>query len=122
MVPQVQKLVTAGIPVMAHIGFTPQSEHALGGYRVQGRGEDAARLLATARAFEASGAFALLIEMVKAEVAAAIARAVTIPVVGIGAGVGCDALVLVRQDMAGLCTGRLPRFVKQYPGLQAPES
>ncbi|MEA5456777.1 3-methyl-2-oxobutanoate hydroxymethyltransferase [Sinomonas sp. JGH33] len=114
MVPQVEKLAAAGIPVMAHIGFTPQSEHSLGGYRVQGRGEDAARLIAAAKAFEAAGAFALLIEMVPADVAAEITGAVSIPTVGIGAGNGCDAQVLVWQDMAGLRTGRLPRFVKQY--------
>jgi 3-methyl-2-oxobutanoate hydroxymethyltransferase len=119
MIPQVKKLVTSGIPVMAHIGFTPQSEHALGGYRVQGRGDDADRLLTTARAFEAAGAFALLVEMVPGEVAAAITRAVSIPVVGIGAGVHCDAQVLVWQDMAGLRTGRLPRFVKQYADLHS---
>jgi 3-methyl-2-oxobutanoate hydroxymethyltransferase len=114
MVPQVRKLVSAGIPVMAHIGFTPQSEHALGGYRVQGRGEDADLLLTTAQAFQDAGAFALLIEMVPRATAAAITQHVTIPVVGIGAGVDCDAQVLVWQDMSGLRTGRLPRFVKQY--------
>ncbi|MFC5707370.1 3-methyl-2-oxobutanoate hydroxymethyltransferase [Aeromonas eucrenophila] len=114
MLPQVEKLVSAGIPVMAHIGFTPQAEHQLGGYRVQGRGEDAQRLVDTALAFEAAGAFALLIEMVPAEVAEKITAAVAIPTVGIGAGVHCDAQVLVWQDMAGLRTGRLPRFVKQY--------
>ncbi|MCJ1697991.1 3-methyl-2-oxobutanoate hydroxymethyltransferase [Rathayibacter caricis] len=117
MVPQVEKLVASGIPVMAHIGFTPQSEHVLGGYRVQGRGGDAERLIAVARAFEAAGAFALLVEMVPGDVAAAITRTVSIPVVGIGAGVECDAQVLVWQDMAGLRTGRLPRFVKQYADL-----
>ena len=117
MVPQVEKLAAAGIPVMAHIGFTPQSEHSLGGYRVQGRGEDAQRLIADAKAFEAAGAFALLIEMVPAEAAAEITGAVSIPTVGIGAGNACDAQVLVWQDMAGLRTSRLPRFVKQYADL-----
>jgi 3-methyl-2-oxobutanoate hydroxymethyltransferase len=114
MVPQVRKLVSAGIPVMAHIGFTPQSEHALGGYRVQGKGADADLLLTTAQAFQDAGAFALLIEMVPRATAAAITQHVMIPVVGIGAGVDCDAQVLVWQDMSGLRTGRLPRFVKQY--------
>ncbi|MDR3409363.1 MAG: 3-methyl-2-oxobutanoate hydroxymethyltransferase [Formivibrio sp.] len=114
MLPQVEKLASSGIPVMAHIGFTPQAEHQLGGYRVQGRGEDALRLIESARAFEKAGAFALLIEMVPGEVAAEITAAVSIPTVGIGAGNRCDAQVLVWQDMAGLRTGRLPRFVKQY--------
>jgi len=117
MVPQVEFLARAGIPVMAHIGFTPQAEHQLGGYRVQGRGEHAQTLIDTATAFEAAGAFALLIEMVPGDVAAEITRTVTIPTVGIGAGPGCDAQVLVWQDMAGLRTGRLPRFVKRYADL-----
>ena len=114
MVPQVELLSRSGIPVMAHIGFTPQAEHSLGGYRIQGRGADAGRLLADARALEAAGAFAVLIEMVPGDVAADITAALTIPTVGIGAGNGCDAQVLVWQDMVGLRTGRMPRFVKQY--------
>ena len=114
MVPQVRKLVSCGIPVMAHIGFTPQSEHQLGGFRVQGRGEDGARLIEEARALEAAGAFAVLMEMVPGAVAAQITAALKIPTVGIGAGSNCDAQVLVWQDMAGLRTGKLPRFVKQY--------
>jgi 3-methyl-2-oxobutanoate hydroxymethyltransferase len=114
---QVQLLTQAGIPVMAHIGFTPQSEHNLGGYRVQGRGETGRRLLADARALEAAGAFACVMEMVPGDVAAEITQTLVIPTVGIGAGVGCDAQVLVWQDMAGLRTGRLPRFVKQYADL-----
>ncbi|MFJ4821515.1 3-methyl-2-oxobutanoate hydroxymethyltransferase [Streptomyces sp. NPDC088801] len=114
MVPQVELLTRSGIPVMAHIGFTPQSEHSLGGYRVQGRGRDAQRLVSAAKALEAAGAFAVLIEMVPKEVGAEITRSVAVPTVGIGAGSGCDAQVLVWQDMAGLRTGRLPRFVKQY--------
>jgi len=114
MVPQVRKLVSCGIPVMAHIGFTPQSEHQLGGFRVQGRGEDGARLIEEARALEAAGAFAVLMEMVPGAVAAQITAALKIPTVGIGAGSNCDAQVLVWQDMAGLRTRKLPRFVKQY--------
>ncbi len=114
MVPQVRKLVSCGIPVMAHIGFTPQSEHQLGGFRVQGRGEDGARLIEEARALEAAGAFAVLMEMVPGTVAAQITATLKIPTVGIGAGSDCDAQVLVWQDMAGLRTGKLPRFVKQY--------
>ncbi|MGZ4427082.1 MAG: 3-methyl-2-oxobutanoate hydroxymethyltransferase [Nocardioidaceae bacterium] len=114
MAPQVELLTRSGIPVMAHIGFTPQSEHNLGGYRVQGRGDSARRLVDGATALEAAGAFALVMEMVPGEVAAEITKALTIPTIGIGAGVDCDGQVLVWQDMAGLRTGRMPRFVKQY--------
>ncbi|MFP5252754.1 MAG: 3-methyl-2-oxobutanoate hydroxymethyltransferase [Actinomycetes bacterium] len=117
MAPQVQKLTESGIPVMAHIGFTPQSEHALGGYRVQGRGEASARMLEAAKAMEQAGAFALVMEMVPGDVAAEVTRALTIPTIGIGAGVGCDGQVLVWQDAFGLRTGRMPRFVKQYADL-----
>jgi 3-methyl-2-oxobutanoate hydroxymethyltransferase len=117
MVPQVELLSRSGIPVMAHIGFTPQSEHSLGGYRVQGRGDAAQRLVAEAKALEAAGAFALVMEMVPGDVAAEVTRTLAIPTIGIGAGVHCDAQVLVWQDMAGLRTGRLPRFVKQYADL-----
>jgi 3-methyl-2-oxobutanoate hydroxymethyltransferase len=114
MTPQVELITQAGIPVMAHIGFTPQSEHNLGGYRVQGRGETGRRLLADAQALEQAGAFAVVLEMVPGDVAAEITKTLRIPTVGIGAGVDCDAQVLVWQDMAGLRTGRLPRFVKRY--------
>ncbi len=117
MAPQVQLLTRSGIPVMAHIGFTPQSEHGLGGYRVQGRGETGRRLLADAQAMEAAGAFACVLEMVPGDVAAEITKTLAIPTIGIGAGADCDAQVLVWQDMAGLRTGRLPRFVKQYADL-----
>jgi 3-methyl-2-oxobutanoate hydroxymethyltransferase len=116
MAGQVDLLVTAGIPVMAHIGLTPQSVNALGGFRVQGRGDEAAhRMLQDAKALQAAGAFAVVLELVPAEVAAEITSQLTIPTVGIGAGVGCDAQVLVWQDMAGLHTGgRTPKFVKQF--------
>lgn len=114
MLTQVEMLVAAGIPVMAHIGFTPQAEHQLGGYRIQGKGEDAQRLIDLSVAFERAGAFGLLIEMVPGDVATRITETVSIPTVGIGAGNGCDAQVLVWQDMVGLRTGQLPRFVKQY--------
>jgi 3-methyl-2-oxobutanoate hydroxymethyltransferase len=117
MAPQVQLLTRSGIPVMAHIGFTPQSEHNLGGYRVQGRGVTGQRLLADAQALEAAGAFACVLEMVPGDVAAQITKTLAIPTIGIGAGPDCDAQVLVWQDMAGLRTGRLPRFVKQYADL-----
>ncbi|MBD8021493.1 3-methyl-2-oxobutanoate hydroxymethyltransferase [Brevibacterium gallinarum] len=118
MVPQIEKLASGGIPVMAHIGFTPQAEHQLGGYRVQGRGDAAQELLETARAVEAAGAFAVVLEMVPGEAAAAITEALSIPTIGIGAGADCDAQVLVWQDMAGLRGGRMPRFVKQYADLR----
>jgi 3-methyl-2-oxobutanoate hydroxymethyltransferase len=117
MAPQVDLLTTSGIPVMAHIGFTPQSEHNLGGYRVQGRGDAGRQLVAAAQALEAAGAFALVMEMVPGDVAAEITTSLSIPTVGIGAGPECDAQVLVWQDMAGLRTGRMPRFVKQYADL-----
>jgi 3-methyl-2-oxobutanoate hydroxymethyltransferase len=119
MVPQVEKLTRSGIPVMAHIGFTPQSGHSLGGYRIQGRGADAERLISAAKALEAAGAFSVLIEMVPGDVAAEITKTLTIPTVGIGAGKDCDAQVLVWQDMAGLRTGKLPRYVKQYADLHS---
>lgn len=116
--PSVELLVTAGIPVMAHIGFTPQSEHALGGYRVQGRGdEEASRMVADALALQEAGAFAIVLEMVPAPVAAEVTKSLEIPTIGIGAGPDCDAQVLVWQDMMGLRTGRTPRFVKRYAQL-----
>jgi 3-methyl-2-oxobutanoate hydroxymethyltransferase len=117
MAPQVELLTRGGIPVMAHIGFTPQSEHNLGGYRVQGRGEASAGVLEAARRMEAAGAFSVVMEMVPGDVAAEVTAQVGIPTIGIGAGSGCDAQVLVWQDMMGLRTGRLPRFVKQYADL-----
>jgi 3-methyl-2-oxobutanoate hydroxymethyltransferase len=117
MVPQVALLSRAGIPVMAHIGFTPQAEHSLGGYRVQGRGDAAMRMLEEATALQEAGAFALVMEMVPGDVARQVTQKLTIPTIGIGAGPDCDAQVLVWQDMAGLRTGRLPRFVKTYADL-----
>jgi 3-methyl-2-oxobutanoate hydroxymethyltransferase len=114
VVPHVRALTEAGIPVMAHIGFTPQSEHGLGGYRVQGRGDAAGRMLEDAVALEDAGAFSLVMEMVPGEVAQQVTAKLTIPTIGIGAGPHCDAQVLVWQDMAGLRTGRMPRFVRQY--------
>jgi 3-methyl-2-oxobutanoate hydroxymethyltransferase len=116
--PQVAAIVDAGIPVMAHIGFTPQREHLLGGYRVQGRGDAADELFADAVALQAAGAFAVVLEMVPADTAKRITGELTIPTIGIGAGPDCDAQVLVWQDMAGLREGPLPRFVKQYADLR----
>ena len=116
--PAVRKIVDAGIPVMGHVGFTPQSVNALGGYRVQGRGDDSARVLGAARALEDAGAFAVVLEMVTTEVAREATRTLTVPTIGIGAGPDCDAQVLVWQDMAGLRAGRLPKFVKTYGDLR----
>lgn len=117
MAPQVEKLTRGGIPVMAHIGFTPQSEHTLGGYRVQGRGETAERVLRDARAVQDAGAFAVVMEMVPGDVAAQVTRELVIPTIGIGAGAGCDGQVLVWQDAFGLRTGKMPRFVRRYADL-----
>jgi len=111
---QVKALTDAGIPVMAHVGFTPQREHVLGGYRVQGRGDAAEDVLADALAVAEAGAIAVVLEMVPSEVAKRITAEVQVPTIGIGAGPETDAQVLVWQDMAGLRTGRMPRFVKQY--------
>ena len=114
---QIQKVSGAGIPVMGHIGFTPQSEHQLGGYRVQGRGSDADRLLADAHAVADAGAFGMVLEMVPGDLARRVTAEVDIPTVGIGAGPDCDAQVLVWQDMVGLRRGKMSRFVKQYANL-----
>jgi len=118
VVPQVEALVGAGVPVMAHLGFTPQSEHVLGGYRVQGRGDEAEGLVKDAVALQAAGAFALVLEMVPATVAEQVTEVLAIPTIGIGAGPACDGQVLVWQDMAGLRGGRAPRFVKRYADLR----
>lgn len=119
MAPQIERMVKGGIPVMAHIGFTPQSEHALGGYRVQGRGDAAERVLRDAEAVQEAGAFAVVMEMVPGDVAAEITRKLQISTIGIGAGKDCDGQVLVWQDAFGLRTGRMPRFVKQYADLRS---
>ncbi|MFT2019206.1 3-methyl-2-oxobutanoate hydroxymethyltransferase [Streptomyces sp. 796.1] len=116
---QIELVVRSGIPVMAHIGLTPQSVNAYGGYPVQGRGEEAAQqLLRDAKAAQDAGAFAVVLELVPAELAAEVTRSLHIPTVGIGAGAECDAQVLVWTDMAGLNGGRVPRFVKQYAQLR----
>ncbi|MDQ1663274.1 MAG: 3-methyl-2-oxobutanoate hydroxymethyltransferase, partial [Blastococcus sp.] len=117
--PQIKLITESGIPVMAHIGFTPQSEHNLGGYRVQGRGAGADKLLADAHAVQDAGAFAVVMEMVPAEIAGQVTKELTIPTIGIGAGVDCDAQVLVWPDMAGYTGGRVPKFVKRYADLRA---
>ncbi|MEJ3656317.1 3-methyl-2-oxobutanoate hydroxymethyltransferase [Actinomycetes bacterium KLBMP 9759] len=115
--PQIEALVGAGVPVMAHLGFTPQSEHALGGYRVQGRGAAADALVEDALAVQAAGAFSVVLEMVPADVAKRVTGELAIPTIGIGAGPDTDAQVLVWSDMAGMNRGRTPRFVKQYAAL-----
>src|SRR3954451_4049172 len=119
MAGQIELLSRGGVPVMAHIGFTPQSEHALGGYRVQGRGDTAQRILDDAKAVEAAGAFAVVMEMVPGDVAGQVTRELSIPTIGIGAGADCDAQVLVWQDMAGLNNGPKPKFVKRYADLRS---
>ncbi|MET9143584.1 3-methyl-2-oxobutanoate hydroxymethyltransferase [Streptomyces sp. NPDC004042] len=115
---QIRLLVEAGIPVMAHIGLTPQSVNAMG-YRVQGRGEEAAQqMLRDAKAVQDAGAFAVVLELVPAELAAEVTRVLHIPTVGIGAGPDTDAQVLVWTDMLGLTGGRVPKFVKKYADLR----
>jgi len=117
IVPQIKRLIEAGIPVMGHLGLTPQSVHALGGFKVQGRGEDGARILADAKALEAAGVFALVLELVPEELATQISKELTIPVIGIGAGAGCDAQVLVWTDLMGI-TKSAPKLAKAYRNLR----
>ena len=112
----VEELVAAGIPVMAHLGLTPQSVNALGGYRVQGRGEEGERLMHDAKSLQAAGAFAVVLECVPADLAAKVTETLAIPTIGIGAGPDCDAQVLVWQDMAGL-TPKVAKFAKRYADL-----
>lgn len=111
---QITALANAGIPVMAHIGFTPQSVNGLGGFRVQGRGEAARQLLEDALAVQEAGAFSVVMEMVPADVAAEVTAKLAIPTVGIGAGAQCDAQVLVWQDMAGYTSGKTAKFVRKF--------
>ena len=113
-VPQIERLVNSGIPVMGHVGFTPQSEHGLGGHVVQGRGEGRQQVIDDALAVEKAGAFAVVLEMVPEEVATEVTKALTIPTIGIGAGRHTDGQILVWTDLLGLNTGRLPRFVTEY--------
>ncbi|WP_291036900.1 3-methyl-2-oxobutanoate hydroxymethyltransferase [Herbiconiux sp.] len=115
---KIRRIVDAGIPVMAHIGFTPQSEHGLGGHIIQGRGEGEAALLADALAVEEAGAFAVVLEMVPAEAAGRVTEALRIPTIGVGAGPHVDGQLLVWTDFAGFSTGRIPKFVKQYADLR----
>lgn len=115
--PQIKALIKAGIPVMGHLGLTPQSIHTLGGYRVQGRGENGAAIIADALALQDAGVFALVLELVPAELAAEITAALEIPTIGIGAGKDCDAQVLVWSDLMGL-TAKPPKLAKAYRNLR----
>ena len=114
VLPQVEALAQAGIPVIGHIGLTPQSVNLLGGYRVQGRGEGGEMLLRDAKALEAAGAAAVVLEVVPAELAAKVSELLTIPTIGIGAGAATDAQVIVWQDLVGLTPDPAPKFVKRY--------
>ena len=118
VVPAVQLLVTSGVPVMAHLGLTPQSVNVLGGYRVQGRGDAGEQLVSDALALQAAGAFAVVLEVVPGELAERVTKELLVPTVGIGAGPSCDAQVLVWTDMAGLTPGPGPKFLKRYADLR----
>lgn len=118
VLPLVERLTDAGIPVMGHLGLTPQSVHQFGGYRVQGRSDEAAhRIVREAKDLQAAGVFALVLEAVPAPVAMEVTRTLEIPTIGIGAGPNCDAQVLVWHDFLGITEGPLPRFVKRYAEL-----
>ncbi|WP_405218455.1 3-methyl-2-oxobutanoate hydroxymethyltransferase [Agrococcus sp. Ld7] len=117
---QIRRVVEAGIPVMGHVGYTPQSEHGLGGHVIQGRGEDGAdQLLRDALAVQEAGAFAVVLEMVPSAAAKAVTEALSIPTLSVGAGPHCDGQLLVWSDWAGMTTGRIPKFVQQYAQLGA---
>jgi len=118
VLPQVELLVDSGVPVMGHLGLTPQSVNTFGGYRVQGRGQAGEQLVADALALQQAGAFALVLEVVPADLAERVSKELTIPTVGIGAGAGTDAQVLVWTDMAGLTPGPGPKFLKRYADLR----
>lgn len=117
MVPTVELLTKSGIPVMGHIGLTPQSVHQMGGYRVQGRGDAGQQLISDAKALEAAGAFAIVLEVMPHELAAQITSEISIPTIGIGAGPETDAQVIVWQDLLGFTPGKPAKFVKQYANL-----
>jgi 3-methyl-2-oxobutanoate hydroxymethyltransferase len=115
---QISAIVEAGIPVMGHIGFTPQSVHALGGFKVQGRGDSAEEVMAEALAVQEAGAFAVVLELVPSELAAKITQTLAIPTIGIGAGAATDGQILVWTDFAGLSGGKPRKFVRQYLNLR----
>jgi 3-methyl-2-oxobutanoate hydroxymethyltransferase len=115
---RIRAIVGAGIPVMGHIGLTPQSKTMLGGFRTQGRtGHEALELVSAARELEAAGCFSVVLEAIPTPVATRITERLSIPTIGIGAGAGCDGQVLVYHDLLGLSEGHLPRFVKRYANL-----
>jgi 3-methyl-2-oxobutanoate hydroxymethyltransferase len=115
---QIKRIVTSGIPVMGHVGFTPQSEHGLGGHIIQGRGEAADRLIEDALAVQDAGAFAVVLEMVPSSVAAQVTARLEIPTIGVGAGPDVDGQLMVWTDFAGMTDGRVPRFVRRYANLR----
>jgi 3-methyl-2-oxobutanoate hydroxymethyltransferase len=117
VVPQIKKLVAAGIPVMGHLGLTPQSVHALGGFKVQGRGDDGDEILKDAKALELAGVFAIVLEAIPAQLADEITKSISIPTIGIGAGSGCDGQVLVCTDLVGI-TEKIPKLAKAYRNLR----
>ena len=121
VIPQIKKLISAGIPVMGHLGLTPQSVHALGGFKVQGRGEAGAQIISDALALQDAGVFALVLELVPQDLAAEISAILSIPVIGIGAGANCDAQVLVWTDLVGL-TKNPPKLAKAYRNLRGEMS
>ena len=118
IVPQIKRLIEAGIPVMGHLGLTPQSVHALGGFKVQGRGEDANRIKEDARALQDAGVFAIVLELVPEDLATELSKELSIPIIGIGAGKGCDGQVLVWTDLMGL-TPNAPKLAKAYRDLRS---
>jgi 3-methyl-2-oxobutanoate hydroxymethyltransferase len=114
----VHRIVRAGIPVMGHVGLTPQKVHALGGFKVQGRGDEAEeRVLADARALEQAGVFSIVLEAIPPDLAARVTEEVSVPTIGIGAGVACDGQVLVSTDLLGMMLGKSPKFAKRYAEL-----
>ncbi len=120
VLPQVEALASAGVPVIGHLGLTPQSVHAIGGYRVQGRGESGDTLLQDAKALQSAGAMAIVLEAIPAQLAERVTDMLNIPTVGIGAGASTSAQVIVWQDLLGLSEMQPPKFVKQYAQLRAP--
>lgn len=118
VLPQIEALAAAGVPVIGHLGLTPQSVNLLGGYRVQGRGESGQLLMRDAKALEAAGATAVVLEVVPQDLAAQVSEVLTIPTIGIGAGSGTDAQVIVWQDLLGLTPDPAPRFVQRYANLR----
>ena len=120
MLPQVEALASAGVPVIGHLGLTPQSVHSLGGYRVQGRGESGDILLQDAKALQSAGAMAIVLEAIPANLAARVTDMLDIPTIGIGAGASTNAQVIVWQDLLGMTENQPPKFVKQYAHLREP--